>query len=610
MEPAGLDGLPDHLLLDVMEQLDTARDISRFGSSSRRTHDLVQHDGWKSFVRNRFPSLTVPSDGSTRWSAVADRLTYLDRCWDKRGFLFLFFQEEGHGRGRNRWPRRGQSVTFQGVVGAHLLPSLRDEILACGAGEDLLVRWRATGDGQRSETWRSLAGRESGYAAGAGDVTALALLDGDSRPEMLVGRANGEVQLLSAADDESFGRPAKQLLPADQDESGGRQRSPGRLAVTWAEWHAETRMAASCRSSLLTLHNLAPSEETELKPVACYDASRAGAEGGAAPLVRCAKFMGADGIACGIGGSHEPLRWGKIRPTGVDLVSATRSGEALAYSESPTEKQTVRAMEPVGGPANPNLLLSAWDDGTYRLLDVRTPSDRDAVYRDRFQPYHAGSSLLVYGMERFVAGANSEPVLRLFDFRQPKPYYHFNASPCSDSPPSPAPPEVAQRRAKGAPEPGEGSGGAACDAGRRIVCRWHAKSRDPGWRPDATLYLGADVYDRIFSLAKASDTSEAFYCGVRGAVVEARPTLAQDIGRGGTPRPAPAGWTVRGNERDTARVGLLETGVGRCRADGGPLGVDLMTTADMYRYRPWHPLSTFSGGAPDVGRLDSRWQGR
>lgn len=255
MDAASLGNLPDHLLLDVMEYLDTNRDVAHFGSCTRRLHHLAHHKGWKSFVRAMFPSLAIPPGYLDSWSSIAERLTYLDRCWERRGIAFTLYREDVRRRGRHRFPPGGQSVTFQCLVDAHLLSSSHDEVLACGAGEDLLVRWRAAGPG-RSDAWRRLGGHDTGYPAGTGDVTSVSVIERNSQPELLVGRANGHVQLLASADDDNFGQAVKRLVAADQDEPRSQRSSPARLAVSWTEWQPEIDVVASCRGSCLTLHNL------------------------------------------------------------------------------------------------------------------------------------------------------------------------------------------------------------------------------------------------------------------------------------------------------------------------------------------------------------------
>lgn len=191
-------------------------------------------------------------------------------------------------------------------------------------------------------------------------------------------------------------------------------------------------------------------------------------------------------------------------------------------------------------------------------MDIRTPSDHDAVYRDRFQPYQASSSLLVYGTERFVAGNNTGPDVRFFDLRSPKPYHHTTALPCSAEPPTP--PRSFYRAAPGA---STADATAVCDPCAGRLCNWHAQSRSHSWRPDAIVHLGDPAYDRISSLAKSSDTAASFYCGMRGAAVEATWQLSEDVGASSAVRPAPPGWTASWG----SGVSLMETGVSLCSTE-------------------------------------------
>lgn len=194
-------------------------------------------------------------------------------------------------------------------------------------------------------------------------------------------------------------------------------------------------------------------------------------------------------------------------------------------------------------------------------MDIRTPSDQDAVYRDRFQPYQASSSLLVYGTQRFVAGNNSSPDLRFFDFRSPQPYRHTAGLPCSSASPSPA-----RSYLRDVPETTAAGLSAdidVCDHWSGRQCVWHAQSASDSWRPDATMHLGDVSYDRVSSLAKSSDDASSFYCGVRGSVVEASLTLAEDITTQRVDLAAPPGWAAV----KASGVSLMETGVGLCSTD-------------------------------------------
>ncbi|KAF7553722.1 hypothetical protein G7046_g7021 [Stylonectria norvegica] len=547
MEKETLGSLPDDLLLDIVEQLDTARDVARFATTARRTHNLVQQDGWRTFVKTRFPSLTVPTNDETRWDLLADRLTYLDRCWEKRGFWMNVFhekkQQQQHGRYQRRTPG-GQSVSFHAVLDSGLTAALDEEVVAAGVGENLVVRMKPL-SGKRPDVWHQIQGKTHGYGAGTGDVTAVSVGERGGSAEVVVGRANGDIQVLSAED--GFSKTLQHLSPVhDRELNHGNdpmRKSPGQLAVSWTEWQARAGLLASCKGSLLTLHDLSDSQVKQVDPSAYYDFSRDGADDEAS-LLRSAKFMSKDVIACALGGSREPLRWGKITPTGLEFFNVASNPILLDDTAALTEigvgqKTTVRAIEPVGGGGNANLLLSTWDDGTYRLVDIRTPSPQDAIYRDRFQPYEAGSSLLVYGTERFVAGSNTSPDIRLFDFRSPKSYHHTTAIPCSTQQPFPS--QRNDAKAKSHPQRRH------CNFQSGSLCPWHDHSRQDCYRPDATIHIGSPGYDRIYSLSKASDASSSIYCGLRGAILEMNLRLTGDDDADfldQTQRTAPPGWRM------------------------------------------------------------------
>lgn len=190
------------------------------------------------------------------------------------------------------------------------------------------------------------------------------------------------------------------------------------------------------------------------------------------------------------------------------------------------------------------------------MNDIRTPSPHDAIYRDRWEVYEAGSSLLVYGTQRFVAGSNMSASLRFFDFRNPKPYHYTNALSCSTDPPSPPPPRERPQGWKSPDYP------CKCDNQRSRSCIWHTESREDYWRPDTTLHLSSTRYDRVHALAKASDISDTFYCGLQGSVTEMTLRLAEDVTLEDIKRTAPPGWRP-GKPR--GKVAIVETGVAICR---------------------------------------------
>lgn len=215
---------------------------------------------------------------------------------------------------------------------------------------------------------------------------------------------------------------------------------------------------------------------------------------------------------------------------------------------------------------------------------MRSPLGHDVLYRDGFQPYQASSSMLVYGSERFVAGNNCSPDIRFFDFRFPKSYHHTNAMPCSADAPTPSRPYQFS-------DIGEANGlqiqsTGTCNPSCGQTCTWHHLSKQDAWRPDAVIHIYSASMDRVHCLAKASDLSTSFYCGVRGALVEATYALGEDVYSGDviSRRSAPDGWQASDPE---GRVSLMETGVG-LRDGESQLEEQTQTRMpELYYYERW-----------------------
>ncbi|KAK5995143.1 hypothetical protein PT974_03539 [Cladobotryum mycophilum] len=592
MSTASLGSLPDDLILDIVHYLDTARDVAHFEAASKRTHNLVKQSGWRDFVKDKFASIRLPSD---------------DRCWNKRGvYLTIIDEQPPAWNGIRSRGFMGQSVSFQSVMTATMVSSYPEELFVFGAGEDLVFRRRPTTT-ETQDKWGRLKGRDMGYTAGSGDVTAMTILERGPTPEIVVGRATGDLQLMSA-DFKTLGDITQDLLPLDEQTTGlGTQpmrTSPGQMAVSWAEWEPKNQILVSCRSSILTLYNLNNTEEESLRPIMYYDVSKANLSDETS-LMRNVKFMTPDIVACGLGGCRQPLRWAQIRPDGLEFFYAAKNGlmakdMEMGPATGPDEKTTVRAIEPVYG-MNPNLLLSAWDDGSHRLSDLRTPSDHDAIYRDRFQPYQASSSMIVYGSERFVTGNNWGPDIRFFDFRYPRPYKHYNALPCSPIPPIPGRPfqKDGLNRTVIPERPV-----AKCDHVHGQKCTWHEMSAEQSWQPDAVLHMGSPTLDRVHSLTKAADTSSSFYIGFRGSVVEMTLGLAEDIPDEAKKRNAADGWRAT---QPKGRVSLMETGIGFCSDEAWMEGHTGMP--ELYYHKQLRFLEeTADRRKPNWSRLDTAFR--
>jgi hypothetical protein len=318
-------------------------------------------------------------DQKLAWGTLARRLTYQHECWEKRGFQVFEFQEQASRNRRaqaNVSGRPRQSVAFYPVLDARALRSTHDELAVWGLGEDLITQVKTATHGSNEPQWYVAKGHEYGYSAGFGDVTAVSIVDRHDAPQVVIGRANGDVQRAHATGDKVGGVVQMLSAPTPFGAAGNgdsrKRKSPGQSAVSWLEWQPLSNIVASSTNSTVALYNLNSADEETLTPSAHYDVSLDSLDGDIS-LVRSVKFMGKDTIACALGGSRHPLRWAKVTPTGLVFSKAAENPGLLDYMATKSdittgEKTTVRAIEAVGHGTNDSLLLSAWDDGTYRYV--------------------------------------------------------------------------------------------------------------------------------------------------------------------------------------------------------------------------------------------------
>lgn len=530
--------LPDDILYLVFAQLDTAKDLCALSLTNKRFHTVINgdhHEGWRVFVRSRFPSshFTSLPTSSLTWAHLAESLTWQSRAWDRRS---LSFQAMLPTPPRN--PRRG-SVTgrrlhqapFHPVVDAHSNLDTKEELVIWGAGETIVARRRRgrQADWTPKETvWHRVEGTELGYSAGYDDVTALSIVENVCGKAgglgMVVGRDNGHLALLGAGAD-GFGQRLADLHPrhATDESAAWVQDKINSVDV----FHQEGRMAVTTKAGVL-LYSL-PQDDTgaDIAPSASLSfATQATDE--LWESVGSAKWMGKGTLALGMSGRKDPLRYVKVSPTGFeDVVLVKNTGLEEKFSIEPnksslctTSLTPIDATSITGGHGS-NLLLSSWRDGSIRLQDLRTSSPLDLVYSDNIDPWSALDTLLPFGTSHFIGGGPHGATIKIFDFRWPRQYFHTAALPCGEERPVPTPSQPflsapAERKSQCS----------TCDHRIGHKCRWHALSQDIYHRPNGTFFFSKSLprstaYACVWSMARASPLSPNFYIGLSGGIVEA-----------------------------------------------------------------------------------------
>lgn len=581
--------LPDDVLYLVFAHLDTAKDLRALSLTNKRLHTVINGDnneGWRVFVRTRFPSLYTTSlpTSSLTWPQLAESLTWQSRAWDRRSLSFqAILPKPPRAPRRGSIPgRRRHQAPFHPVVDVHSDLATNEEMVVWGAGENIVARRRS---GRRADwtpkqtVWYRAEGADTGYRAGYDDVTALSIVEGASgragKLGMVVGRDNGHLALLGAGDDD-FGQRLADLHPRHTGEAGAgwSQDKINSIDVL----HQQGRVAVATKAAVLlyslpqddTDINVAPSDYLNFVTQTSDDSSES---------VGGAKWMGNDTLALGMVGWKDPLRYVKVSPTGFEDVIPVRNNALQdKFSIEPnktslcTSSLTPIDATSITGGHGSNLLLSSWRDGSIRLQDIRTPSPLDLVYSDNIDPWSPLDTLLPFGTSHFVGGGPHGATIKVFDFRWPRQYFHTAALPCGKEHPVPTPSQPflsapTERKAQCS----------SCDHLAGYKCRWHALSADIYHRPNGTFFFSkslprASAYACVWSMARASPLSPNFYIGLSGGVVEANLATLPPISSAHETEVDPHfGW-VPCVQRDMGESGyevheldasLMETGDGR-----------------------------------------------
>ncbi|KAI1747063.1 hypothetical protein F4782DRAFT_451909 [Xylaria castorea] len=562
-----LDTLPTDVLLIILGYLDTARSVAHLAAVSKGLHQLISAEGWRIFVKSCFSSLTLPTSNSDEnWAVLARALTSQSRDWDRRAFIFHSLSPPEMRRPNARRSYAAQSIPGNIIVDAHIRRPGRfdEELVVWGSGEDVVARVR-TNDRKKvvSETWHCYKGSESLFVAGKDDTTAISIVKSDSlggKEDMgvVVGRANGDLRLLSIGGS-SPGQTLMHFRPSPSS-------SVHQNEIRAVDIHSDSGiMAASTRESVwlypIQNHGRTPSNDVTAPPntdpiVAL--SLRDSQQSSSFDFIRSTRMLSKETIAVALNRSFDPIRVLYVTPTGVEVSTPARISSEHPYMDS--SPRTVRALLPVDvrsvASGGGNVLLSSWDDGTIRLQDLRSPSSVDRVYQDNFEIATPINALISHGLERFVAGSAYSHMLKVFDFRWARGYYHTDSLSCTSiSPyPTPRPPTVVN-------EPKYHDDRSLCDHVLGRLCRWHALSRHDFYRPNCNIYLPFRNYasSPIYSLAKPSDVSPTIYAGLSGLLVEF--TLKSGTQSAYVPN-ANALYT-----RQRGKVAILETGDGSAISD-------------------------------------------
>ena len=424
---SNLSELPVEILNCTVSHLDIARDLYHLSQTCKRLHNYVTSDGFRVFVKERFPS--IPS--SPAWIDAAHHLTSVSRAWDRKAFVARRFEDpstQGILKWRRRRRSRTQTVGYRPVIDSYSDQSgsswsTRRDVLVYGAGAKLFLRAKRSlneaanafsmkqivlskggkvishalptrfDDGASvSDPARLLGGDyhvdhhqesydgtpgnhwisyfEEANVDGSGDITSVNVLHASERiargtESCIVGRANGQLKRLEV--DLNQGN----CLICNCYDTGGQAIRSTDISIA-----SDPLLVAGLSQSEIALYPL-HSSNISILPVEKFSVASADPSS----VIHSTRFLTNTKFAAGIGHSQFPIRIYNVSPSGVDktplrLFAADGTPnpnytipEGGQYK--PDARKTVFCIAPIGpttraGGSEGDLFLSGWFDGTTR----------------------------------------------------------------------------------------------------------------------------------------------------------------------------------------------------------------------------------------------------
>ena len=442
--------LPPEILVQIVTHITTAKELCHLSLVCKRLHTFIEKDGFRVLSQTLFPYVQFPSTHTALfWRDALHGLITQARNWDRKAFTAWIIssetnanQEPGKNRRRTHNAPRGQTMGFIPVIDSYEAWyggdwSSRKEIVAWGAGADLVVRARTMGP-KALDVWNAAVNRspkdfnahhhtykwanyhEPGVNEGLDDITFVKLLQQpsiDDLEQFIIGRASGALELVS------LNKKTSQSQVRCSFTTEGR---PVRSATTNV---LQTLVAACSSDSIVSLYPITSSTSRttrEIAPVAETSANPSGQVG----RTWTSRFLSNDRLVVGYGPAQQPIRIYKV---GRGELASESPGlfnpETRRHAE---ESTSVYSLSPIAtsssaGGKGGDIFLSGAYDGLVRLHDLRSANTTVAIFRDPVDvsPIY---SLLPVANEQFVAGGGRHSIIKVFDLRMPGSGLYSSAS--------------------------------------------------------------------------------------------------------------------------------------------------------------------------------------
>ncbi|KAJ5791740.1 uncharacterized protein N7518_008751 [Penicillium psychrosexuale] len=399
-----LSELPSEIIYQIATHLPTANALAHLSQTCHRLHGIITAENsriFRAFVRSRFPYIETPPF----WKDAARALTSRSRALDRKAIIGRFVVPPG-----TATKIGSHEVTRQDNPTLGYRPSIdsyeiwngqrwadRKEVLAWGAANQLVMRIKQTGI-RSQEDW--LMFNDVDHVSSYDDICSLHLLSSgtqysnDTHVEHLIfGRVRGDIVHLAISPNEATFEYKQKFISFGLS-----------LDKTDLSSGTDSTLAAHFENGSIAFYRT----ETDDEVIEPFTWLRL--EGSS--RTNYSKLLSSSLVAVGTGNVENSLSISKITPDGVSVYRTIGIGSLDTDSTSLKSKANIGAIEPLnehnlGSPGE--VFLTAWDDYTVRLHDLRSSRPSEVSYKDAtdLNPIY---SLHAFGHDRFLAGAGGEAV--------------------------------------------------------------------------------------------------------------------------------------------------------------------------------------------------------
>ncbi|OQE02240.1 hypothetical protein PENSOL_c002G06598 [Penicillium solitum] len=424
-----LSELPSEIIYQIATHLPTANALAHLSQTCHRLHDIVTAENsriFRAFVRSRFPSIETPPF----WKDAAQALTSRSRALDRKAIIgrFVVPPEAATKIGSHEVIRQDNpTLGYRPAIDSYEIWNGqrwadRKEVLAWGAANQLVMRIKQTG-ARSKEDW--LVFNDVDHISSYDDICSLHLLSSgdqysnDTDVEHLIfGRVRGDIAHLVISPNEATFEYQQKFITQGL-----------RLDKTDLSSDTDSTLAAHFENGSIAFYHTETDKE-EIEPFTWLIPESSSRN-------NYSKLLSSSLVAVGTGNVENSLSISKITPYGVSAYRQIGIGSLDTDSTNLKSKVNIGTIEPLNkynfASSPGGVFLTAWDDHTVRLHDLRSPSPSEVSYKDAtdLNPIY---SLHAFGHERFLAGAGGEAVVKIFDLRMCNTYSYLDAQvPASQS---------------------------------------------------------------------------------------------------------------------------------------------------------------------------------